>query len=147
MSDGRIQYRSGNEHNPSDPFGRVELTIEADGAATLEHVWRMGDGAWTGQVDPAAIERIRTALAESPFPDVPREPVAPGSNFRHIEVGSGDDAQYAMLTERQGRNLDGYREAIAVLEALAHHMSGGAYRPDLEAGESQVTDVREAPRG
>lgn len=140
MSD-RIHYSSGNEHNPSDPFGRVELTIDADGAATLEHHWRMGDGAWLAQVAPAAIERVRSALADSDFPDVPQEPVPPGSNFRHIDVGT----RSAMLTERQGRDLDGYKDAIPVLEAIAHHMSGGAYRPDLEAGEPQVTDVRAAP--
>lgn len=142
----RINYSSGNEHNPSDPFGRVVLTIEADGAATLEHHSRFGDGRWTGQVDPTAIERVRAALAGSSFPDVPQEPVAPGSNFRHIEVVADGEEQYAMLTERQGRNLDGYKDAIPVLEALAHHMSGRAYRPDLDAGDPLVTDVRAAPR-
>ncbi len=33
-----IGYSVGNEHNPSDPWGRSELVIQADGSARLDHI-------------------------------------------------------------------------------------------------------------
>ena len=34
---GRIlRYSAGNEHNPTDPWGRSELTVHGDGRAELE---------------------------------------------------------------------------------------------------------------
>ena len=138
----RIHYTTGNEHKSGDAFGRVVLTIEADGAASLEHHSRAGSGAWTGHVEASAIERVRSALADSSFPSVPDERVPAGANHREIEIVTDDEPHYAMLTEAQGNRLDGYKDAIAVLELIAHPMRGGASGRPRDEGETLVTDVR-----
>jgi hypothetical protein len=139
----RIWYTVGNEHNPSDPFGRVVLTIEADGSAELEHFSRAGGGAWTGRVDPAVSARIRSELARSSFPHVPREPIPAGSALRHLELVTDDEPEYAVMSAQQGERLDGFAQAFALLDAVAVRMSSGAYgggKDVLEA--SDVSDVR-----
>ena len=137
----RIYYTIGNEHNPGDAFGRIILTIEADGSAVLEHHTRSSAATWTGRVDPSAIERIRSALAASSFPDRPREPVPAGSTIRQLELVTDDEPQYAQLTDDQGASLDGYQDAFAVLDSLAIQMSGGAYGRGSDTLEPSVTDV------
>lgn len=139
----RIWYTVGEEQNPSNPFGRVVLTIEGDGTATLEHHFIGGDGAWTGKVDPELIARIRSELARSPFPDAPREPIPPGTTLRQLEVVTDEEPQYVILSTFQGDRLDGYREAFALLDAIATRLSGGAYRGGADTlAPSAVTDVR-----
>jgi hypothetical protein len=142
----RIWYTIGNEHSPSDPFGRIVLTIEDDGAAELELYSRQGSGAWTGQVDRGVLARIRDELARSAFPEVPQEPIPAGSAMRQLEVVTGDEPQYAMLAERQGKQLDGYKQAFALLDSLAVQLSSGAYRGATDTlGEAAVTGVADRP--
>ena len=46
-----VRYSVGNENNPSDPWGRSELMIGADGVARLDHFYSRrvpSTGAWTG---------------------------------------------------------------------------------------------------
>ena len=142
----RLWYTIGNEHSPSDPFGRIVLTLEDDGAAQLELHSRSGSGAWTGQVDRAVIEQIRAELARSMFPEVPNDqPIPAGSAMRQVEVVTGDEPQYAMLTETEGNRLEGYKEAFALLDSLAVQLSSGAYRGASDTlDRPAVSDVRPA---
>ena len=82
-----IRYRAGNEHNPSDPHGRTELTIEPDGAARLEYHTHAGVQEWEGTVD---VERLHTALAAANFPAVDRKLLIPGDRVRTLIVESAD---------------------------------------------------------
>jgi|GEM_PF-2111953 len=138
----RIWYTVGNEHNPSDPFGRVVLTIEADGSAELEHYSRMGDGAWTARVAPDVIARIRSELARSSFPHVPREPIPAGSALRHLEVVTDDEPEYAVMSAQQGERLEGFAQAFELLDAIAVRISSGAYAGGRDVlAASDVSDV------
>jgi hypothetical protein len=58
-----IRFTLGNEHNPSDPFGRVVITIDGD-AVTLEHYSRAGDATYTADLGPGVAAEITAALDE-----------------------------------------------------------------------------------
>src|SRR3954471_1073481 len=82
-----LRYRAGNEHNPSDPFGRLELIVDPDGTARLDH-YRVGaHQAWGGVIDAAVLERVSDALARAGFPDVPAHPLPASSTVRDLMVG------------------------------------------------------------
>jgi hypothetical protein len=68
-----IRYSVGNEHNPADPWGRSELVIHPDGSARLDHHFSMGGEprAWSGRVDPAALDELLAALDRAGFPPFP----------------------------------------------------------------------------
>ncbi|MDA0179052.1 hypothetical protein OJ997_02000 [Solirubrobacter phytolaccae] len=141
----RLWYTIGNEHNPGDPFGRIVLTVEADGTAALEHYGgRNGSGTWTARVDTDVIARIRAELGRSTFPEVAREPIPAGSGLRQLEVVTDDEPEYVLMGDRQGQRLDGYKEAFALLDAIAIRITTGAYeRGDDALDATAITDVRQ----
>ncbi|HET9895784.1 MAG TPA: hypothetical protein VFQ44_12725 [Streptosporangiaceae bacterium] len=59
----RIGYGVGNEHNPTDPWGRTELVIHPDGTALLRQFFsrKAGVGSWTGQVEPGTLGSLWAA--------------------------------------------------------------------------------------
>lgn len=138
-----IDYTIGNEHDPGDPFGRIVLHFDLDGSAKLEHVSRTGTNAWAGQVDGAAIERFMAALDTAGFPAVPDHSVIPGSAMRRLTVEMEGETQGVMMPESLGNELDGYREAFAILDSIAVQLSSGAYRGAKDTIEPAVSDVRE----
>src|ERR1700759_781432 len=100
-AEGTIRYRTGNEHNPSDPFGRSELVLHADGSARLDHYFsrKRGTGAWTGQVDAAAGDALFAALEEAgfPAPAAPGGALPPDSALRTLTVEAGGASQEVSL--------------------------------------------------
>ncbi len=123
-----IDYTIGNEHDPGDPFGRIALHIELDGAAKLEHHSRAGNSAWAGQVDTAQIEAFMRALDRARFPSVPQHMPPAGSAMRRLTVEMNGEVQGVLMTESLGNELDGYKDAFAILDSLAVQLSGGAYK-------------------
>jgi hypothetical protein len=138
-----VWYTLGNEFDPGDPFGRIALTVAGDGAAELQLHSRNGGGSWTGEVADGVFEQVRSDLVRGDFPKVPPHPVPAGSAMRQLELASDDhEPQYAMLTERLGRELDGYQQAFATLDSLAVQLSSGAYKGAQDTLAPSVTNVR-----
>jgi hypothetical protein len=141
-----LWYTIGNEFNPSDPFGRIVLTVDADDHAVLHHHWMQGNGAWAGDVATGLVARIKADLARGGFPAVPQHQLPGGATLRQVEVVDGDaDPQYAVLYERLGMELDGYREAFEALDALAVQLSGGRFKGAHDTLPPSVSDVRVLP--
>src|ERR1700759_728835 len=111
-AEGTIRYRTGNEHNPSDPFGRSELVLHADGSARLEHHFsrKRRTGAWTGQVDVAAVGALVAALREAGFPAPPGPGGAlpPGATVRTLTVEAGGVSQEVAVAWHQTPARPGY---------------------------------------
>ncbi len=130
MTARTIRYRTGNEHNPSDPFGRSELVLHADGTARLDHYFsrRRQTGAWTGQVDAAAVAALLAALREAGFPAPPGPGGAlpPGATLRTIIVEAGGVSQEASLAWHQAPAHPGYAVAFDILDGVIRQLSGGA---------------------
>src|SRR3954449_7442200 len=106
-----LRYHAGNEHNPSDPFGRLELTVDPDGTARLDH-YRVGwHKAWGGVIDGGVLKRVSDALERAGFPAVPDHPFPASSTIRRLTVG--DTA--VSIEWHEGAKLDGYAEAFALL--------------------------------
>src|SRR3954471_2077311 len=82
-----LRYRAGNEHNPSDPFGRLELIVDPDGTARLD-LYRVGaHQAWGGVIDAAVLKRVSDALERAGFPAVPDHPFPASTTIRRLVVG------------------------------------------------------------
>jgi hypothetical protein len=127
---GRVlRYSVGNENNPADPWGRSELAIQGDGTARLDHHFsrRRQARAWTGRVEPAALEALRAALDRAGFPVVPGpQPVAPDTSLRRLTAESDDGSQQAIVGWHQAPSLPGYAEAFDLLDGMIRQLSGGA---------------------
>jgi hypothetical protein len=119
----RIDYSAGNEHAPSNPWGRTDLSIEPDGKASLEHR-RLGRyRAWRGSVDAATVTRVHDALAKVGFPDVPPHPVAAGATIRVLTFVEGERQRTAMVAWHAAKDLPGYAEAFEVLDSIVRQLS------------------------
>lgn len=125
-----IRYSVGNEHNPGDPWGRSELVIRADGSARLHHHFsRSGRSrAWSGDIDPAALDELTAALDRAGFPVVPPEPpLPPDSTLRRLTVEEADGAaRQALVSWHRTSSLPGYAEAFGLLDAAIRQLSGDA---------------------
>jgi hypothetical protein len=147
MAARTIRYRTGNEHNPSDPFGRSELVLNADGAARLDHYFsrRHRTGAWTGQVDAAAVDALFAALHEAGFPAPPGPGGAlpPGSTLRTLTVEAGGVSQEVSLAWHQTAAQPGYGVAFDILDGVIRQLSGGEvpYRSAQPAIVSGIAEL------
>lgn len=141
MEPAQLHYSIGNEHDPSDPFGRCDLVIETDGLAQLDQVQPDGEHHWSGRVTPEARGRLFTALERGGFPAVPPYPWVSGAALRRITIGAGSDRQAAMVEYHVGRCLPGYAEAFAVIDAILHQLSAGAVETAAASTSVVVSDV------
>ena len=129
MAGRTIRYRVGNEHNPTDPWGRSELVIHPDGTARLDHFFsRPGPagptGAWTGRVGPAALEELWAGLSRADFPSVPiGRPLPPDSTVRSLTVEADGTSDQAYVNWHQSPPLPGYAEAFDVIDAIIRQLS------------------------
>jgi uncharacterized protein YjbI with pentapeptide repeats len=128
MTERTIRYRAGNEHNPSDPFGRSELVLHADGRARLDHHFsrQRRTAAWTGQVDPAAVGALFAALDEAGFPAAPGPGggLPPDSTIRTLIVEADGDARQVALAWHQAPAQPGYGVAFDILDGVIRQLSG-----------------------
>jgi hypothetical protein len=145
MDDGRerLTYSVGNEHNPADPFGRSELTIEPAGGVRLDH-YRLGEHrAWTGRVALAALERLWSALDRAGFPNVAdRSPLPADATLCTLAAGDGLMRRVARLAWREALGMPGYREVITLLDDIVRELDGEAAGTGPVARRSIVGDVR-----
>jgi hypothetical protein len=131
-----IEDRVGNEHDPTDPFGRVNLVITETGEVRLEHVSRAGRRAWTAVATSDALASIEGALDASGFPIVPPAMPLPDSGGRMLTV-----AGVARRIESRAAGLPGYAELFAVLDALADEVSGGTIYGRPRTGLPLVSSI------
>jgi hypothetical protein len=144
MGDGpeRLTYSIGHEHNPADPFGRSELTIDPAGGARLDH-YRLGEHrAWTGRVALAALERLWSALDRAGFPVAVDGPLPPDATICTLATGDGATRRVARLAWREARGMPGYGQAIALLDDIIRELDGDAAGPGRVARRSLVGDVQ-----
>lgn len=131
-----IVYSIGNEHNPTDPFGRVHLRISPSGTAALENVSRRGRRAWRAMVRPESMERLQAALIASGFPAMPLTPAVPDAAIRVLTVGP-----VTAYVSPEAAKLPGYVEVFGLLDAIADEISGGTVGPRRRPGPSVVSSI------
>ena len=127
MTPRTLRYSAGNEHSPTDPWGRSELVIQPDGRARLDHHFsrERGTRVWTGQVDAAALAALWAALARSGFPAAPRPQLVPDATVCQLTVQAGDVSEQVIIDYGLGQSLPGYGEALGLLDAVIGQLSGG----------------------
>lgn len=128
MTPRTLRYSAGNEHSPTDPWGRSELVIQPDGRARLDHHYprERGTRVWVGRVDAAALDALWAALAQSGFPAAPRPQLVPDATVRQLTVGAGQVPEQVILEYSQAGSLPGYAEAFGILDRVIGELSGGA---------------------
>lgn len=123
----RVDYRVGSESDPDQPHGRYELTLFADGGATLRHRHRGVHRSWTGRVDAVVWPRLIGALRGSRFPQMPR--LGTRGPIQELEVSGVEPAGGIWMRRGDGEKL-GLTDALRLLDSLAHQLSNGAIRGD-----------------
>jgi hypothetical protein len=136
-----VWFTIGNEHNPGDPFGRVVITIDDAGHVVLEHYSRQGNATYTADAEPGVIDEIRAALARGGFPDVPRHQIPAGAAMRQLELVTDGEPQYAMVYDSFGMQLEGYKDAFAILDSLALQLTGYAEHDKLGTPVANIQRV------
>jgi hypothetical protein len=127
MTGRTIRYSTGNEHSPTDPWGRSELVLEPGGRARLDHYFSRGRPAraWTGHVDAAALAALGSALDEAGFPAVPGPGfLPPDSTLRRLVVEVDGAAQQVRLGWHQTPSRPGYAAAFDILDGVIRQLSG-----------------------
>jgi hypothetical protein len=120
-----LRYSAGNEHSPTDPWGRSELTVHGDGRAELEqhHSRRPGTSAWAGQVDRQGLSVLWAALDEAGFPSPPAAAaIPPDSVIRQLTMEEDGGAETVLLAG----TVPGYAAVVGLLDGLIYRLSGGA---------------------
>lgn len=153
MAARTIRYHVGNEHSPTDPWGRSELVIQADGTARLDHVFSrsMAAAAWTGRVDASALEELWAALATAGFPEVPAIPMLPpDSTVRRLTVEADDISAEALVSWHQAPSLPGYAEAFDVIDGVIRQLSGDTVtyptsQPQIVRGVARASEKSARP--
>ena len=123
------------DHGP----GATSFTIDVP--VTCTDYRGSGTRAWTGRVEPAALEQLWAALAASGFPQVPRSPLVPGATLRHLAVGEGSARATAFAEWYAAKKLPGYREAFGLLDAVVDQLCAGAITGRPVAGPAVVRDA------
>jgi hypothetical protein len=141
-----LRYSVGNEHNPGDPWGRSELTIQPDGSASLEHHFSRAPrvDAWTGQVDPGALAALWAGLARAGFPATSRSTFTAGASLRRLTVETDGQAESAIVDWHEAPKLPGYAEAFDVLDGVIRQLSGDSV-PYPTTQPTIVSGVTSAP--
>ncbi len=126
MTVRRLRYSVGNEHNPGDPWGRSELSVEPDGALRLDHHFSRvrRTGAWTGYLDASALDALWRALDTAGFPVAPTEPFVAGATLRVLTVEAEGVARQAILDWHKGPALPGYGAVFDILDGVIRQLSG-----------------------
>jgi hypothetical protein len=128
MTARTLRYSAGNEHNPTDPWGRSELAVHGDGRAELEqhHSRRPGTSTWAGSVEAAELDALWAALDQAGFPARPAAAaVPPDSVIRRLAVEQDGTAESVLLAGA----VPGYARVVSVLESLIHRLSEGTVGP------------------
>jgi WD40 repeat protein len=118
----RVDYRVGAEFDP-EGSGRFELTLLADGSATLAHRYRGVHRSWTARVDDVVWPRLVEALRGSGFPAAP--PVRSRGAVQELAVTGVEPAGEVWMRRGSGAEV-GLADALRILDSVAHQVSGGA---------------------
>jgi hypothetical protein len=120
----RIRYEAGNEHSPTDRFGRVLLDLAGDGTVRLDHFGWDGHRIWTTRVEPAVVDRLGEALHAAGFPEAPRIMPLAGARMRELRV-CGEPAGTVLLPWHDALKLPGYADVFGVLDGLVEDIMAG----------------------
>jgi hypothetical protein len=136
-----VSYQTGNEHNPTDRFGRVRLELAADGQLRVEHYrWLGGRAVWTAVAPSTIVDRLGAALVKAGFPAAERSVPYPDDRMRRLTV-TGAPAGELVLPWDDPAKLPGYADAFELLDGLITVVSGvdmSVSPPDLP-----VTDIQQ----
>jgi len=140
----RIVYEAGSEHAPDDPFGHCRLELFRSGAARLSNRSHGRERSWTGAIDTGLIDEIAAHLEAGGFPAVPQpRSVTPGATTHVIVLDSAEGHASAQLYGYAYQKLDGYRDAIPLLEAVERQLSLDSLKIGPPSDRALVAAARE----
>jgi hypothetical protein len=120
----RLVYEAGSDQAPDDPFGHCRLELRLSGEADLVNRSHGRVREWRGAIAPDLLEELNAHLQAAGFPvALPPTPVTPGATAHRITVESSSGTASTRLYGYAYRSLDGYREAIPLMEATIRQLS------------------------
>lgn len=120
MTTRALYYSVGNEHSPTDPWGRSELLI--DESVHLEHHFSRvrRSATWAGDLSVAVATAVWAAFDRSAFPVTPGGSVVPDTAFARLTVDG--------TTVLVPHDAAGYAELFDLLDGIVRQVSGGEAR-------------------
>ncbi|HEX4830056.1 MAG TPA: hypothetical protein VH478_03070 [Trebonia sp.] len=138
-----LSYQVGNEHSPTDPWGRSELVIYPDGSARLDHYFsrRRPPGAWAGYVDAPVLAELLGALQAAGWPPAPLAgPLLPGAALRLLTVEAQPAAQSGGIAGAgavewvKSSMAPGHAVAFDIIDAVIRQLSRDAVQYPTKRG-------------
>src|SRR4051812_19672238 len=113
-----LSYSVGNEHSPTDPWGRSVLVIDAGGAVRLDHHFSRfrGVAAWTGVVAGEVLLEVWAAVERAGFPAAAGGPFVPDSRIGRLSIEGA--------TAYLGDGVTGYADLVDILHGIIRQLSG-----------------------
>jgi hypothetical protein len=121
-----IGYRSGNEHDPGDPFGLCVLTVRKDGTVHLHNRHRGSERHFEGRCATGVRGRLLAALAKSGFPAVPPHRIPAGPTRQVWTIGPQGEAFSPPMAFHESAGWPGYGDLFRLLDSLVVAVSRGA---------------------
>jgi hypothetical protein len=117
-SDLRVVHTSGNEEDPTNPFGRVVVTILGDGEVSVTQSRHGERREWSGRTTRATIDAVLELLNAAFFPRVADHAIPPGST-RDIQVVSGGrEYQTPPIAYHAPKTMPAYQLLFQLMDEL-----------------------------
>jgi hypothetical protein len=122
-----LTLHTGNEHNPGNPFGAVEVNL-TPAEVVVVHKRRFGARQeWRARPRAEVWPRVEALLLATGFPSKPVLPPPPaGASLRVFRVSDGDTVEAVMMDVGAADKLPPWKALFALLDALARQTSAGA---------------------
>lgn len=148
MLEDLLAYKVGNEHSPTDPWGKSELAIHPDGSCWLSHRFSRGRGrrSWLGRVVPQAMEALSAGLERAGFGQTEPPPPAalvPGATLRRLSIDADGPKVTVAVDWHHTSELPGYAEAFDVIDAIIRQLSGETVKYPTQQRGAVVKDAAE----
>ena len=137
-----IEFRMGAANAPDSPWGRDELDVFRDGRVVYRNLRDESARSLTARLAREVTDRLFAALAASPFPRAPSDPIPPGGSLIELTAKlPGEDAS-VNLDYHAARKKPGYDVVVRMLTGWTGLLRAPANK---RPGSDELTQIVELP--
>ena len=137
-----IEFRMGASNAPDSPWGRDELDVFRDGRIVYKNVRGERVRSLTARLAPSVTDQLFAALAASPFPQPPSDPIPPGGSLIELTAKLPEGAARVDLCYHSARKKPGYDVVVRMLTGWTGLLRTPA---DQRAASNQLLQIVECP--
>jgi hypothetical protein len=122
--DVQVRVISGSENNPTDPVGRIDVTLTRD-AVEVSNRHRGKVQTWRARPRPQLAVRLRQLLVQAHFPAQPEHTPPAGDTIYALRVEAGGAGATVMVPASAFRELPAWKAVFDLCDVVARQASGG----------------------